>query len=287
MSIHNLKNKHLSIDISSLGAELRSIVNQSSNFQYLWQADKKIWGRTAPILFPIIGKEDGDGIIIDNIKYSIPQHGFARDFEFDVIYNSEDEIIFELNDTKIPGNIYPYKFRLIVEYTLVENTVKQKYTVMNEAETNLFYSIGSHPGFALSTKKLNDYQIEFVDYKELVNKETQNNLLTGNVNLMSKTNIIDLNQNIFKNGVLIIPVNQKSSINLKSKNNNQVISLKIENFNHVGIWSPIGVEDFVCIEPWKGITGTENKYKQLIDKEEIQCLSSGQKHEYKFEINLK
>ena len=69
MSIHNLKNKHLSISVSSLGAELRSIVNQSSNFQYLWQADKKIWGRTAPILFHIIGKEDGDGIMIENMKY--------------------------------------------------------------------------------------------------------------------------------------------------------------------------------------------------------------------------
>ena len=192
MKTYHIKNKFLLVKINSNGAELKSILNQKSNFEYLWQAEKKIWGRTAPILFPIIGKEDGDGILIDDKVYPISQHGFARDYNFKLISINEDSISFELNDTLIPPNLYPYKFKLIVSYSLLENTIIQNYTVINNGPSNIYYSIGAHPAFILSSKNLNDYQIEFDGYDKLIQKEVKNNLLTGLEKVHSNKNLIKL-----------------------------------------------------------------------------------------------
>lgn len=48
-----LKNNLLTVEIDSLGAELQSIVDNQSGYQYLYQGDSPFWGRRSPVLFPI------------------------------------------------------------------------------------------------------------------------------------------------------------------------------------------------------------------------------------------
>ncbi len=285
MKNYNLKNDFLRVTISSFGAEIKSVINLETNIEYFWQADKEIWGRTAPILFPIIGKEDGNGILIENVSYTIPQHGFARDNNFDLFFESKNQIIFVLTDKEITKEVYPYKFKLFVTYILEGITLHQKFTVINYGNKPLYYSIGAHPGFNLPSGILENYFIEFVDTEELINREVENNLLTGLSKTLSNNGQLHLHENLFTNGVLIIPVENKKTINLKSRNGFQMISLDISNFNHVGIWAPNGSQQFICIEPWKGITGTKNKFKQIGEKEEIQILEIGEEHTY--ELNMK
>lgn len=51
-----LKNDYLTVKINPLGAELTSVVDNETQLEYMWQADKAYWGRHAPILFPIVGR---------------------------------------------------------------------------------------------------------------------------------------------------------------------------------------------------------------------------------------
>ena len=48
-----IKNSELRVEISSLGAELRSVKRQG--VEYLWQGDPAVWADRAPVLFPICG----------------------------------------------------------------------------------------------------------------------------------------------------------------------------------------------------------------------------------------
>ena len=50
-----IKNDQLTLEISSLGAELQSIKDANGN-EYLWDGDEQYWNRHSPILFPIVWK---------------------------------------------------------------------------------------------------------------------------------------------------------------------------------------------------------------------------------------
>ena len=53
-----LKNTHLTVEIDDLGAQLCSVKSPEGT-EYIWQADPAIWGRHAPLLFPVIGRLQG------------------------------------------------------------------------------------------------------------------------------------------------------------------------------------------------------------------------------------
>ena len=88
---YQLKNKYLQVIIQSKGAEITS-VQSTEGLEYMWSGDEKYWGRHAPILFPIVGKIVGHTYKTDeneSREYALSQHGFARDSEFEVVYQDE------------------------------------------------------------------------------------------------------------------------------------------------------------------------------------------------------
>jgi len=51
--MEQIKNNHLTLTFSTLGAELQSIMDADGK-EYLWQADPAFWNRHSPLLFPIV-----------------------------------------------------------------------------------------------------------------------------------------------------------------------------------------------------------------------------------------
>ena len=85
MGKYVLENEYLRIEASVFGAELQSIKDKFTSFEYLWQGDKAYWARRSPILFPIVGKVWNGRMLYQGVEYSLSQHGFARDCEFEAI----------------------------------------------------------------------------------------------------------------------------------------------------------------------------------------------------------
>lgn len=85
-----MENQWLKVNTKADGAELTSILLKEDHTEYLWQGDPKVWGRHAPILFPIVGRLKENTCIIDGKEYHMTQHGFARDMTFDTLEESED-----------------------------------------------------------------------------------------------------------------------------------------------------------------------------------------------------
>lgn len=82
--MEQIKNDQLTLEISSLGAELLSIKDANGN-EYLWDGDEKYWNRHSPILFPIVCGLWKDTYRTEGKEYHLPRHGFARDTEFKLV----------------------------------------------------------------------------------------------------------------------------------------------------------------------------------------------------------
>lgn len=100
---YQLKNNFLTVTLSDQGAEIQSVKDVNSGREYIWQADPKIWGRHAPVLFPVVGRLKDDQYTYDGKTYHMGQHGFARDSKFTVEEQDDKHIVFLLTsneDTK-------------------------------------------------------------------------------------------------------------------------------------------------------------------------------------------
>ncbi|MEJ7661532.1 MAG: hypothetical protein WKG07_19060 [Hymenobacter sp.] len=84
------------VEIAPHGAELTSFSSLATGLEYMWQADPAQWGRHAPLLFPIVGKLPDDTYLLDGEAYKLPQHGFARDQEFQLIGQDAHSLTFQL-----------------------------------------------------------------------------------------------------------------------------------------------------------------------------------------------
>ena len=92
--MQTLKNDILSIAVNNHGAELTSI--KKNGVEYLWQSDPAFWKRHSPVLFPIVGSVWEGKYIVDGKQYSLGQHGFARDMDFELIEKGQDRLAYRL-----------------------------------------------------------------------------------------------------------------------------------------------------------------------------------------------
>ena len=72
----NLKNNILSVDIDTLGAEIRRITVNGED--RLWSGDPDVWEGTAPVLFPMCGGLRDDKFTHGGKEYHLAKHGFAK-----------------------------------------------------------------------------------------------------------------------------------------------------------------------------------------------------------------
>lgn len=232
-----LENEFIKVSITSKGAELKSVFDKKNTYEFLWQANETIWGRTAPVLFPVIGKCFNNELLIHGKLYPMSQHGFARDMNFEVIEKTESKIIFQLVSSNETLLKFPFHFDLRLSYTLIKNKIVGGYEILNTGNEMLYFSIGAHPGFNLPTKKLTDYFIEFdqteTDERYLLNE----GLLNGKTETVFKGTKIELDKILFDKDAIVLKNLQSKKIKLQSKNSTFSIELQCDSFPYFGIWS--------------------------------------------------
>lgn len=290
MAVFELKNTSLIIKINSFGAELTSVYSDKFKTEYIWQADKTIWGRHAPNLFPIVGRLKDNSYIYQNNSYSLPQHGFARDTEFNCVKHSETEITFELQQSEESLKKYPFHFTFQVTYTLFENNVTVSYSVYNPDKKDLLFSVGAHPAFncPLQNDELfTDYILNFKDKKSVTINKLKDGLISSEKKSLSlEKNNLCISVDLFNNDALVFENNQIDEVALLSKKTNHGIVLTCHNWPFFGIWTKPNTNCFVCLEPWYGIADTENSDGNLISKTGIIKLIGNQRFNCHFKMSF-
>jgi galactose mutarotase-like enzyme len=144
----SLRSERLCVDLSALGAELRSFRPDGTQ-EWLWQGDPAWWPGQAPLLFPVIGRSPGGRARWRGRDFEMPPHGVARQRVFDVLATNDTRAIFELVDDETSRANYPFAFRLIVDYALASDALTMTVTAHNPARDEVLPAgIGFHPAFA-------------------------------------------------------------------------------------------------------------------------------------------
>src|SRR5215216_5232442 len=111
-----LENDYLKVKINSQGAELKSVISKETLLEYMWSGDPAFWGKTSPVLFPIVGTLKEDTFIYDSHKYNLSRHGFARDLEFEIEDQKKESVVFLLTSNSVTLQKYPFVFELRLTY---------------------------------------------------------------------------------------------------------------------------------------------------------------------------
>ncbi|CAK8053818.1 aldose 1-epimerase family protein [Eupransor demetentiae] len=277
-----LENDKLKVQINEEGAELTSVWNKEAQLEYIWVGDPKYWGRHAPNLFPIVGRLRGDQFTVDGETYYMNQHGFARNMRFDVIEQSDHDVLMRLTDSEATHRIYPFKFSFDVHFTLTQgDDLKVEYIVHNPDEKeSLFFSVGGHPAFNLPLDggKFSDYYLSIepeivYDRVRLVGPYSNPNVPTPfNANIPLR-----MRQEDYHDDAIILKLDrQKTSFLLARLANQHGMKMTVDNAQFLGIWTPAGKEaPFIAIEPWWGIADTVDATGNFKEKFGVNVLAAG------------
>jgi len=289
-----LENEQLKVEINLKGAELSSIYNKKAGVEHLWQGGVDTWKWQAPILFPVVGKQNGGTFIVDNATYKMGTHGFARKKEFNLINSTNLKANFLLESNTSTLKIYPFKFKLYVNYKLVGSKVSIYYIVENVDTKEMYFSIGAHPGFDLSWQPGNDFEDYYLEFEK---EETIDRLLSspdkglrnGKVhkNYLEHQRVLYLTYAMFSDRAIILQNPVSNYVKIKNKNSPISLTIGIEGFPYLGIWRPSSTKGrLVCVEPWYGLTDAENSTKLLKERKAIQMLEEGEIFDMQYYIDV-
>ncbi len=287
---YEIKNKFIEAKINSFGAELNSLKRVDTNLEYLWQGNPQYWNRHSPVLFPIVGRLKDDSYFYKNKKYSMTQHGFARDNEFSLTKQTDNYLEFKLENNEKSLEIYPFLFELYIAYELVDNKIIISYKVKNNSNEKMLFSIGAHPAFnwALNeNEKKEDYFLEFENIKEIKRYFLNDKgLVYESANLEIKENKMFLNEKLFQQDALVFNDINIKNITLKNINNQNFVKVNFDNFTYLGIWSKPTGAPFICIEPWYGVADDINTNQNIENKKGMISLEKYEVFSTSYNIEL-
>lgn len=267
-----LSNNEIEVEISTLGAELRSIIKDG--VQLLWQGDPAFWKGRAPVLFPICGGLKDGKYIFDGVEYNLPRHGFARNMEFELEQSSEDKAVFLLKSNNETKSVYPFDFELRIIYTLISSAIKVDYEVKNIGNNPMYYSIGSHEAYACP-EGIEEYSVLFENAENLNSPILEDALITYNTfNVGENTKELPLKTELFKYDTLIFENIKSKKVTLKNRKTGKERKLEFSDFDNLLIWTVPGA-GYVCLEPWCGLADFAGSNYDLTIKKGINKLEVG------------
>jgi galactose mutarotase-like enzyme len=273
-----IKNEFLRVRIKEKGAELGSLFAHATGLEYIWNADPAFWGKSSPVLFPIVGQLKSDTYIFEDKSYSLPRHGFARDMVFEVEETGADYAVFQLRSNESTRLWYPFDFDLRIRYTLDGNRLMVGYSVRNETPGAMYFSLGAHPAFAVPLvpgTKYDDYFLAFSHEETAPRwKITSSGQISDPESFLDSSNVLPLTKELFAHDALVFKGLQSETISIKSSRHNHGLDFSFAGWPYFGIWAAPGA-DFVCLEPWCGIADSVDHNQLLTEKDGIQTLLPG------------
>lgn len=277
------------ISVSHKGAELQNIT--ANGREYLWKGDPVFWGRRAPILFPIVGKLADDKLRINGHEYTMKQHGFARDTEFE-----ERDGGYVLTENGREN--YPYAYELAVKYLVDGNMLTCNWQVTSRSDDTMHFQIGAHPAFLLPEYDAKDAIHGYIMCYDANDNVVSPMLFSTLVNglrahysqpktLLNNKGILALTDTTFADDAILLEAQQVAKVALFDKQGKRVLTVSCQQADAFGLWAPNKPGcPFVCIEPWCGIADNAEFKGDISEHDCIHSLESGKSFEFRYSITL-
>lgn len=283
-------NGQLSAAIDPLGAELISLTDAEGR-ELMTAADPAHWTGHAPILFPVVGKPDGETIRIDGRPYPMKQHGFARRRVFAVERHGAAQVAFVLSADDETRAAYPFDFVLRVAYAITDATLSVAVTVENpDAARSLPASIGFHPAFAWPLPYGADRAAHRVVFAQ-DEGATIRQIVPGQATISPEPRpspldgrVLHLADALFTNDALIWDAVRSRSVRYGAPEGPQ-LEIAFPGTPMLGIWTQPGAQ-FVCIEPWHGIADPAGYDGEFADKPGVFTVAPGESRTVGMSVTL-
>ena len=292
MAIYELRNDTVAIGLESLGAELKSLKRLDTGTEYMWRADPAFWDRTSPILFPFVGSVNGKEYRAKGRTYAMNQHGFARDMEFGLLSQSEDEIWFELRDNEETRKMYPYAFLLRLGYRLLSDGVEVKWQVKNPGTEGFAFSIGGHPGFNCPLEgdifQKTDCYLKFENIERFESTRVGDGLVIDEKGTyeLEQGGYLAVTEHLFDCDTLVLEDYQTNAVSICRPDKSPYVTVTMENVPVWGIWTRSPKAPFICIEPWYGRCDRTGFSGDLTEREWGNMIRPGESFEASYKITV-
>ena len=268
-TVRTLKCGSVEIAVADRGAELRSYKVDGEEF--MWDRNPEIWAASSPVLFPFVGTIKNGAYSYNGKEYKIStRHGFARTEDFELVEKTENSLKFRFSSNKETLEKYPFEFELFITYTIAGNTLEIAYNVVNKNNSDMYFSLGTHPAFALDVNddiKLSDYYLEF-EKNETSQKYKLNEkglVLDEKADCLNNENKLHITETVFNDDAIIFKNLKSEKVTIKNSKNSKELTVEYKGFPYIAFWSKPKAP-FVCIEPWYGISDFENTSGKLEEK---------------------
>jgi galactose mutarotase-like enzyme len=267
----------LSAEIDPHGAQLSRLCDAESR-DLLWDGNAAVWAGRAPILFPIVGVVAGGKYRLANNSYELSRHGFARGKDFSIAALNADSATFKLSADASTLEAYPFQFELLVQFALRSTTLSVTTTIRNLGNEAMPASFGYHPAFRWPLPfggERSSHTIEFeTDEPEAVRRIDAAGLLTPAPHATPiKQRRLLLADALFENDVLILDRVRSRSVSYGGERGPR-LRIGLEGAPYLGLWMKPGAQ-FICIEPWHGITDPVGFTGDFKDKPGVFVVGAG------------
>lgn len=268
-----IQNEILKVTISLKGAQIRNLTD--GNNEYIWQVDEKIWGNSAPVLFPICGRLNNNYYLYGDKRYDMEIHGFARNSIFRVEHKGEEEVTLLLTSNEVTRNVYPFEFEFRVFFKLDGQSLYVTYSVKNAGDGSMYFSFGGHEGYACP-QGVEQYSLSFPEDTVLTRYMLRNGFLYGETeDIKLQNHCLPLRYSEFEKCTYVFQNLKSQSVILSEKNGDRSIKVDFEGFPVLALWT-LQDRKYLCIEPWCGLPEQENMESRLEEKQGVICLGSGE-----------
>ena len=281
-----LNNEFLTVSIDEKGAQLCS-VKGADGTEYIWQADPKVWGRHAPLLFPVIGRLKDSQYTLEGKSYTIGAHGFARDTLFQVAEQSGTAVSLRITDTPETLEKWPFRFALTVTFALEGSTLRKTCKVENRDDRTMYYELGSHDGFNAPNcagEQMSDWAIRIpgLDVLEPYGMD-ESFMMTprGERKIDLPQGRIPLKPMTYGLDTIVLSDLPARRAELVDGEGRARVTMEFEDYDYLALWTmdmPIDT-NYVCIEPWTTMPDAVFAGRDLTEKAGIRALEAGKSEE--------
>jgi galactose mutarotase-like enzyme len=271
-----IENECFVVEVAEVGSLLSSFYDKRRGEEILKAKNENHWAHQDVIQFPVIGPGP---ISISGKDRDIGQHGFARFEKYAVKRLARDEVTMSLTPNEENKPLYPFDFELDVTISLVGESIRYRFEVINKGDERMPFMLGSHIGFKVrrgvsAVHMPTDVYLPIID-GPIIPKEER--LPSG------KDFVID--GPLFKKHQTLVMVNRGES----------VYKLEIGDgytyVYHMGspltaIWTPAESAEFICIEPWWGNSDYIGRPKELGERDYVEWCEPHSKREFGYSISL-
>ena len=277
-----LGNDVLAVRVSNMGAELQSVVRDG--VERMWCGDPAVWGRRAPLLFPLIGRLRDGWYALDGRRIDAPTHGFCRDRAFDAEQVSDTEARFTTVADEQTRAVYPFDFRLTVCFALEGPTLVKTHEVENLGGAPMPFELGGHEAYAtrlLPNERMADCFVRFegLDAIEMFGMDEAGILTLPKTAVPLEDGCLTRTPEQLGIDTVVLENVPGSAVALASTANPYEVRVEFPDFPYLGIWTKAGQDDarYLCIEPWSALPDTHFSPRELAEKPGVRTLAPGER----------